>query len=572
MTTKRVLLIGGTGVFGQRLARHIAGMDGLDLTVTSRSHAKARALADSITTAATTTIRGIGLDHRRDLAAALATLSPWLVIDASGPFQGASYDVPCAALTAGAHVVDLADARDYILGFGPALDGLARKRGLVALAGASSTPALSCAAVAALTEGWRRIDTLDIAITPGGRSEVGEAVIAAILSYAGRPIPIWREGELQQAHGWVDGRRVVMPGLGSRRVAAVETVDAQWLGLRLDVRSRVAFQAGLESPIEQFGIGMLARLRRAGWLGELKPLIPALLAGRKLTRLPTSDRGGMLVEATGLDANGELRTTRWSLLAERGDGPHVPTLPAAAALRALLAGQIAAGARPAAGALTLAAIEAEMTPYAISTHSETTSHGEAVFEAALGEAAFKALAAPLKTLHGRNGPPVWHGRSEIETGNGFIAWLLRKIIGLPPAGRDIPLTFSIERIASPSGPAEFWTRNFGGARLSSRLSTDARGELWEAFGPLSFRLCLAAHDGSLELPVVTMRCLGLPSFLQPKSQAREYVDTEGRFHFDVKLTLPFIGLLTHYKGWLRPAGSADEPRPENARATSHSVS
>ncbi|POR51412.1 SDR family oxidoreductase [Bosea psychrotolerans] len=571
MTTRRVLLIGGTGVFGQRLARHIAGMAGLDLTITSRNEAKARALADSIATAATTTIRGIGLDHRRDLDAVLAKLSPWLVIDASGPFQGASYDVPRAALTAGAHIVDLADARDYILGYGPALDGLACERGLVALAGASSTPALSCAAVAALTEGWRRIDTLDITITPGGRSEVGEAVIAAILSYAGRPIPIWREGELQDAHGWIDGRRVVMPGLGSRRVAAVETVDAQWLGPKLAVRSRVAFQAGLESPIEQFGIGMLARLRKRGWLGDLKPLIPALLAGRKLTRLPTSDRGGMLVEATGLDANGELRTARWSLLAERGDGPHVPTLPAAAALRALLAGQIAPGARPAAGALTLAAIEAEMTPYAISTQSETTRHGEAVFEAALGQAAFKALAAPLKTLHGRDGPPVWHGRSEIETGNGFIAQLLRKIIGLPPAGRDIPLTFSIERIASSSGPAEIWTRNFGGVRFSSRLSTRAGGELWEAFGPLSFGVGLAVAGDGLELPVATMRCLGLPlpSFLQPKSQAREYADAEGRFHFDVKLTLPVIGLLTHYKGWLVPAGGADEARPESAPAASH---
>jgi hypothetical protein len=571
MTNKRVLLIGGTGVFGQRLARHIADIDGLDLTVTSRSEARARALADSITTGATTTIAGIGLDHRRDLDAALATLSPWLVIDASGPFQGASYEVPHAALTAGAHVLDLADARDYILGFGPALDGLAHERGLVALAGASSTPALSCAAVAALTEGWRRIDTLDITITPGGRSEVGEAVITAILSYAGRPIPIWREGELQEMHGWIDGRRVAMPGLGSRRVADVETVDAQWLGPRLDVRSRVAFQAGLESPIEQFGIGMLARLRRIGWLGELKPLIPALLAGRKLTRLPTSDRGGMLVEATGLDENGELRTARWSLLAERGDGPHVPTLPTAAALRALLAGQIAPGARPAAGALTLTTIEAEMTPYAISTHGDTTRHGPAIFEAALGETAFAALAAPLKTLHGRNGPPVWRGRSEIETGNSFIARLLCKIIGQPPAGRDIPLTLSIERIASPSGPAEIWTRNFGGARFSSRLSTTAGGELWEAFGPFSFRLGLAARGGGLELPVAEMRCLGLPlpSFLQPKSEAREYADIEGRFHFDVKLTLPLIGLLTHYRGWLLPAGSASEPRLEVVRPAEH---
>ena len=156
MTRRRVLLIGGTGVFGSRLAHHLARFDGLDLILSSRDGAKAKALARTIRHAENTQVSGIGLDHRRDLAVRLAEIAPWLVIDASRPFQGASYDVPWAALEAGAHVVDLADARDYILGYGAAIDELARSRGLVALAGASSTPALSTAAAAELTRGWRR--------------------------------------------------------------------------------------------------------------------------------------------------------------------------------------------------------------------------------------------------------------------------------------------------------------------------------------------------------------------------------------------------------------------------------
>lgn len=566
MTAKRVLLVGATGVFGRRLAMHLAGIAGLDLVLTSRNAAKALALAGQLAPVDGTSVSGMGFDHRRDLGR-LAELAPWLVIDASGPFQGAGYDLPRAALSAGAHVVDLADAREYITGYGAALDDLAKTRGLCALAGASSTPALSAAVVAELTRGWRRIDAIDIAITPGGRSEVGEAVIAAILSYAGRPVPVWREGELQEADGWIDGRRIAIPGLGSRRVAVVETADAQSLGPRLRVTSRVAFHAGLESWIEQAGVALLARLRRAGSIDGLAPLIPWLLAARRLTRLPTSDRGGMLVEATGLDGEGRLRTARWSLLAARGDGPHVPTLPAAAATRALLDGALAPGARSAAGALSLGAIEAEMAPYAISTQTDAGAHRDCVFKAALGEVAYAALPAPLRLLHGLDGPPVWHGFAEVAVGGSLAARLLHHIIGLPPASRDIPLAVTIDRIDATTGPVEIWTRNFGGRRFASRLSTSPDGALTERFGPLSFKLGLTPADGGLALPVTGLRCLGLPlpRALWPRSESREFVDDEGRFRFDVKLTLPLVSLLTHYRGWLVPAGEAlTPPEPDEA--------
>lgn len=554
MTVRRILLIGGTGVFGSRLARHLAGFDGLDLILTSRDGAKAQTLARSLRHAEETRVSGIALDHRHDLAVRLAEIAPWLVIDASGPFQGASYDVPRAALEAGAHVIDLADARDYILGYGAALDDLARSRRLVALAGASSTPALSAAAVAELTKGWQRIDNIDIAITPGGRSEVGAAVIAAILTYAGRPVPVWREGELQETTGWLDSRVVTMPRLRRQRVAAVETVDAQALGPTLGVTSRVAFRAGLESWIEQWGLTALARLRRAGLVGSLDGLIPVLIAARKLTRITTSDRGGMLVAATGLDDSGTLRHARWSLLAARDDGPQVPTLAAAAALRAIRDNLLEPGARTAGGALSLAQIEAEMRRYAISTKIEAEPHDRGIFEQALGEAAFTALPESLRTFHGMTGAPVWRGRARVENGRNPVAWLIRRIIGLPEAGDDVSVTVCVERIASKSREAEIWTRNFDGSRFTSRLHLDGAKRLHERFGPVTFRLGLKAQDGQVSLPVVAARLFGLPlpRFLLPRSEAVEEIDAEGRFRFDVRLTLPLFGLLVRYAGWLTP--------------------
>ncbi|MEM7489842.1 MAG: hypothetical protein AAF390_12050, partial [Pseudomonadota bacterium] len=115
---------------------------------------------------------------------------------------------------------------------------------------------------------------------------------------------------------------------------------------------------------------LLARLRRWGWLGDPAPLLPLLLAGRRITRLPTGDHGGMRVGARGIDGDGRPTDATWSLLATHDDGPQVPTLAAAAALRALVDGRIAPGARLANDALTLDQIMAEAAPYRITT--ETT--------------------------------------------------------------------------------------------------------------------------------------------------------------------------------------------------------
>lgn len=558
---KRVVLIGATGVFGRRLARHLARLDGIDLVLTSRSAGKAQALAQELATEASLPVSGAGLDRDKDLVAVLAALKPWLVIDASGPFQQQGYEVPTAALLLGAHVVDLADARGYLAGYGPQLDELAKQRGLVALAGASSTPALSVAAVRELSEDWERLDTIHIAITPGGRSEVGPSVIAAILSYAGKPVPIWREGELQTTPGWGTGEVIDMPGLGLRRVAPVETVDAEMLGPDLAVQSQVKFTAGLEAGIEQRGLALLAWLRRRGWVADLAPLVPYLVKARRITRLWTSDRGGMRVAIAGIDSKGRPRRAYWSLLAENDDGPQVPTLAAAAAVRALLADAISPGARSAAEALDLAAIEAEMAPYAISTSQDERAVGPALFETVLGAQAFAMMPTAIRAFHANDAEPVWQGRAEVARGSGAMIALLCRLFGLPAAGVELPITVSVSRGDSFDETCEVWTRNFAGHRFHSRLSLDRNGELREAFGPFSFTLAAQSDREGLSLPIANWRVFGLPlpRLLMPSAEARETVDADGRFRFDVKLSLPFFGLLAHYRGWLKPRGSSDGP-------------
>ena len=95
--------------------------------------------------------------------------------------------------------------------------------------------------------------------------------------------------------------------------------------------------------------------------------------------------------------------SNWVLVAADGCGPHVPTLPALALVRKLIADRasIPLGARAAAGLLSKAECEAEFARFAITTE-ERSHHVVAPFEAALG-AGFEALPAAIKALH-RAGP------------------------------------------------------------------------------------------------------------------------------------------------------------------------
>lgn len=576
MKPKRVLLIGGTGVFGQRLARHIGRRADIELIITSRSKERAEALARDLNTHLKTgnkttdapAIAGISLDRRAADPAFFASFAPWLVIDASGPFQQWDHGLAEAALTLGAHVIDLADARSYLLTYRETLDALARTKGVTALAGASTTPALSEAVVTELAADFRRVDTIDMAIAPAGRSEVGPAVLDAILGMAGQPVPVRDEGRLSSGIGWSDRQTIAVPTLGRRSVARVETVDAERLGIAGRSALRVAFFAGLESSLERFGLSVLAGLRRRGWLSDPRPLVPLLFFLRRIVRVTASDRGGMVVRLTGVAGDGSRAETEWSLIAEKNDGLSVPILAAAAAVEALLPGRLEPGAWLGPDVLHLADIEAEASPYAIETRIRRRTLAGSVFLAALGEDVEAALPEALRRFHAADGAPVWRGRADIDAGKGLLSRLVAAVFGLPAAGRDVPVTVSVDRRLEPDAgtkidpvpPAlhtEIWSRRFGDRRFSSRLHSSRSGIVTETAGPFAFDLGVQSDPDGLSLPVVGWRLFGvrMPLALAPVSVSREHVDDQGRFCFDIRVSLPTGGLLIAYRGWL--VSSAD---------------
>ena len=549
-----ILIIGGTGVFGKRLVRHLSKQPDLVLHVSSRSADKAAAFIRSLPHPQAK-LRSVKLDTQVNLQEQLDHIQPRIVVDCSGPFQGAGYETALAALEASAHFVDLADARDYLSGFAEALDATARSKGVCALTGASSTPALSTCMVRHLTDGWQRVDTIDIAITPGGRSEVGRSVIKAILSYAGKDVPLWANGRLSKITGWQNAKRVNLPGLGWRRVAAVETFDAEYLGPRLNVQSRVSFSAGLESGIEQRGIEALAALRKRGFIGALDALIPPLLKARQLTRIPTSSSGGMLVDICGLDGDGVMTQTKWALVAHQDHGPNIPILPAAATIRKLLLGSPKPGADFAHAVLSPADIQGEMQCYDIKTTTSVVHTKQSVFENALGPYGVKALPQKLQQFHDATGPVLWSGQANVTRGTGALSQLIGWIFRFPRSGKAVPVTVTIDRKQSPQGrPIEVWTGTFAGKSMTSTLSTLGEGLIFERFAPFTFGLRLEQGAKRIQMPVESWKIgtLPLPGLLAPRSQTKEYVDDDGGYQFDVRLSGPLVGLLVHYHGWLEP--------------------
>jgi len=543
------MVIGGTGGFGRRLVEGLAATTDLEIVIAARDRDRAAALAASFPAGRASTV---ALDRMAMTPDMLRASGASVVVDAAGPFQGADYRVARAAIAAGLHYLDLADGRDFVAGFA-ALDAEARAAGVVALTGASSTPALSHAVLDRLTEGWRRIDRIEIAISPGTRGAPrGLAVVRAILSYAGKPVRVFDGGSWAVRPGWGMLTRRELRGLGRRWLSLCETPDLDLVPSRFAPRSAAVFRAGLELSTLHLGLLIASLPVRAGVLPSLAPFARLFCwVGGRFAGFG-SDRGGMLVEAAGVDGEGLATRASWSLVAAAGDGPVIPSLPALAILRAIAAGAAPApGAGAAVGIVDLAAIEHEFARYRIDTIFAKSAI-MSPFQQLLG-AGFAQLPEPVRWLHGLSEDTETAGRATITAPRNPFAWLLCRLAGLPLPGPDVPVTVSFH-LDREGG--EYWRRRFAGRRYASTMragSGAAAGLLVEHFRPFIYYHRLTGSPQGVAWKLVKWRLFGipLPGWTLPDVNCFESGDGE-RFVFDIDVVFPLIGKVIHYRGWLLP--------------------
>ena len=545
---RRVVLIGATGMFGRRMAARLALWPELDLVLAGRRSEPLAALSAELAAAGGLARVSLAVLDR-DRPSEVLAQAPWAVIDAAGPFQGAGLELAHAVIDAGAHWIDLADARDYVGGFGPRLDNLARRRGVVAVTGASSTPAITGASLDRITAVWRRTDRIWAAIVPGAQVP-GRSVTRAILSWAGQPTPCLIAGHWTDRAGWSGLKRFYLPGVGSRVVSLAATPDLDLLPRR--GVSEALFYAGVQPPFLHWLLWLAAWTVRLRLLPSLGPLAgPMRFLALPLVGMGAA-RGGMVVVAEGVGADGAPRTARWSLAAARDAGPSVPVAPALAVLRALVAGRLTQpGAGPCVGLVDLDQITAELAHLDIGTRSEGwTKDAQDLFPRVLGDD-FAVLPAAVRAAHG-GGAQNLTGRA-LCRGRGGLAALARLFAGLPGPGR-----YEANVSITPATGGEVWTRRFGARRFRSRLRAvaDRPGLFEESLGPVTIRFSATCDADAFRWIQEGWRLgpLPMPGWLGLKVRARSF-ERGGSYRFSVLVAHSWIGVLVAYSGRLSPVVS-----------------
>ncbi|MEO8557554.1 MAG: DUF4166 domain-containing protein [Rhodospirillales bacterium] len=549
----RVLLLGGSGAFGTRLARLLASDVKLDIVIAGRDPAKAQRVASEVAREGGATISTIACDIDADLAPTLDRVRPQIVVHAAGPFQGQDYRVAQACIARSINYIDLSDGRAFVAGIAT-LDQAARDANVFVISGASTVPALSAAVVDAAREKFGAIDSIDIAICPGNRAPRGQAVVEAILDYVGKPIPVGNG----QRIGWQGLRRVTIPGVGTRWASDCDLPDTALFGARYGA-TNIRGSAGLELSLLHLGLWLLSWPVRWGWIKSLRPWAKFLLRIARWSERRGSDRGGMRVMIAGKDRNGAKLTHEWSLFAEAGEGPFVPVLAAASLVRRAASGEtIAPGARPCLGDVSLAQFQTIMTDLPIATgwSEDAHDHRPSLYRRVLSTR-YDVMPEALRVLHDMNNGEAT-GRAEIDGAATALGGLIARLFGFPRSAEYVPVDV---RFTSRHG-REAWHGDFAGHRFKSVQHMGAgrwAGLLVERFGPVAFAMRVPVSPQGLDLQIVAGTFLGmpLPRFAIPVIVAGESSDEQSRFVFDVEIGLRLIGRLVRYRGWLVPTTKRD---------------
>lgn len=548
---KKILILGGYGVFGGRLVELLSDIPELELVVCGRDLKKAQAYCTAYKGRAT--VRPLQLD-RKEIAAALIAERPYIFVDASGPFQ--TYGLNCysaieASIAAGVHYLDFADAADFVFGMSK-FDSDAKAAGVFVLSGVSSFPVLTAAVLREMSK-TMDIVTVTGGIAPSPYAGIGLNVMRAVLGYAGYPVKLRRGGHTTTGIGLTESLRytIAVPGkmpLKNIHFSLVDVPDLQVIPLEHKMMTDIWMGAGPVPEILHRTLNILAKLRVRFGLPSLVPLARLFYVILNLMKYG-EHRGGMFISAQGVRGVSPVRQS-WHLLAEGDDGPYIPSMAIEAIIRIGLSGNWPEhGARPGTNVLELAEYEKLFCNRTISTGFREEDFSLSLYQQLLGSA-YDKLPAKVRMLHGSNNARQWRGRARVSRGKGLLARMICQVIGFPKSATDVPVSVSF----TPESRGEVWQRNFDGKIFSSLQTRGTEKNeflLVERFGWIDVALALVVDSERLFLVPRRWSCLGmpLPSWLLPRGKTFE-TEKNGAFCFEVEILAPVIGLIVAYSGEL----------------------
>jgi hypothetical protein len=184
--------------------------------------------------------------------------------------------------------------------------------------------------------------------------------------------------------------------------------------------------------------------------------------------------------------------------------------------------------------------------------TQTTERERAGLYERLVAGGWGSLDEPVRRLHlSARG----EGKFAVRRGEGRVARLVARLLGLPRSGEAVPLLLSVE----PRGGGERWRRNFAGREFVTVQGEHVAGLMAERTGPFEILFRLTAEGGALAyvqegafLRVRSLR-VRLPRLLAPRVEAWERA-AGGGVRVSVRVTSPLTGPLISYEGLVRMEG------------------
>lgn len=191
-----------------------------------------------------------------------------------------------------------------------------------------------------------------------------------------------------------------------------------------------------------------------------------------------------------------------------------------------------------------------------------TNRGQALYPTLMG-VDWSSLDIRLQSFHSGALPRRGAGVFQVRHGERKPARALARLLRMPRQGQNVPAQLLVLDGGVAAGEtiaAEIWKRSFGDQELISLQYANSKGLLAERFGLIELLFRLKASDHSLVfVPEGAALALGrfrmrIPLPLGPRvrgcvSTSNEFPE---RFTVSINVTLPAVGLLIAYDGYIDP--------------------
>lgn len=169
-----------------------------------------------------------------------------------------------------------------------------------------------------------------------------------------------------------------------------------------------------------------------------------------------------------------------------------------------------------------------------------------MYRSVLGDA-FSRLATPIQQFHSFEGRHEMHGEVQVAEPANPLAKFLAICLGAPLKAAQGPIRFELLATAN----TETWTRFFPGTTMRSKL-TKSGNRVTERLGAARLTFELLEVAGALEMRLEKLHFFGFPcpDCLKPTVTARETGGAD-TLNFQIQASVPFIGMVSSYTGYLR---------------------